>query len=1172
MTVRGSDSGSKSKRKTDFGKDGGLKFCMRLYRKSYRIVGGFVAGTDSGLSTVETEVFYNRLCYYNCEYRSSVSMSSQKGSSSPKNPKSSLKKASTTSPTKLPVPPASKPDGSGSKSLSPTKQRKTSNLRKYQLGDHVQINYNDEVDIWVHGIVTNVHSDTPDTYDITYDDGFIDVKVSNIYIRLESDTTPAWLIESGTEVAVEQQSTTAPTDSNAIALQKQIESMQKTIDDLRKAAVATDDTTSSANGNSTSGSKSPRSEENHNTSSVVDSELDSLSREKLLEVALSLKNLVSEKTALHESLGKQLKVTSKTSEDVIAKLKKEITDMSKKGNSKAAAANAQSAADAMEASAKENAAWEAQVDELKSTISELTGRLEAVQKDKKSTESDNDRIAKSLRASEERVATLQSENSALQAKLETHSATGDQTQAHVAVLSKEKEELEKAKKAANKEIQSLKKQCDEFKETADRATRELDEFRVSNESLAAEMKEFRVKHGADAQARNKLLTYFDVGLRCEVLMLVIENKKTAAPVWSSGRISKRNDDSTFNVVMDDGTSKSEIPPENMRIIMNVGPLLLNDRVELDVRGSYFPAKISKCNLDGTYTVYCDNGSIDSKVPIDGMRLIVPPASSSLSDLYQVNDLVIVNYQGRGIWYCGTIGGINETSFTINFDFGETDPNVPITHIRAWCSPQNTINCPICAALARISRQVDDCKKYIKELQAAHEMATEGASSTSLESNRLKYLVSNAWIYVSQESKILTDCINDMQQFFPTDALMNHSSLPFGTIEGGGHGKQASKGQTSTLEPISKEKFDKLKREKIEEERRRRMVLEEERRQAEKARRLAEETFAGETIRKAATKNEMNVLVPLVERWSGDKVLSQGYDNNITPVWAAAERGNTAALELLLTHGASFSVPDIYGSTAVSEAAANGHEKVLALLIKAGADINQPNNDGCSPIYRAVGNGHKGTVAMLIKAGADIQKPAKSGRTPVGMAAWTGMSECLELLLEKKADCNKADKDMWTPVFAASANNHIECLDLLLRAKADLTLVNNKQQTPLYIASKNGHVRVCAKLIEKGVKINAQDQDGDTAIYAAAQEGHIEVLKLLVDNSADILLANKNGLTPSKIAAQSFQAEAVNYLKVVEAEEMERLRKEADSAKKELAEIKAKMMQSDPNSKNKVVKK
>ena len=1104
-------------------------------------------------------------------HRKKFSMSSPSKTGSPK--KGATSTSSKPSPVKvgdqLPVPPTSSQGAP-----SPTKQRRvtgSAKQRKFALGDSVQVNFNEEVDIWTAGQISAVHDDG-DKYDVTYTDGHVESNVSNVFIRLAADLGSG---EGGGGGG-------AGEGSDKEALARQVQELQRTIEELRKGSGA----------GTGGGAKSTPSSKAHGSGSgsdrdALELDLASLPQDELLKASQSLrslffleeeknKELTAEKAQLtkkEEQATRSARTAQKASEEVISKLKAQIAELSKKGNSKAAAATAASAADAIEAAAKEQAEHKAALDDLRANISELTQRLDLAHVKEKKHEQENDRIARLLRTSEDELTKVKALNEELSRKADEASASGDQVHAHVQVLSKEKEELEKAKKAAGKEIQSLKKNCDELKEAVEANRKELEDLRAGNEALNAELKSFHGMYGVEAKARNKMLAYFEVGLRCEVLTVPSSTASVSVgagesltqkmgPTWLPGRITKKNEaDSTFNVYLDDGVSKTDLKPELIRPIMNMGPFLLNDRVEIEVRSAFFPGKISKINPDGTYVVYCDNGTVDSKVPLgDGLRLILPQSSTSLGDLFQLGDAVLCNHQGKGLWFSGSINGVSESSYSVLFDFGETDPSVPYACIRPWCPPQTTTNCLICQSLARVSRQVDECKKYIGELQKAHEMAdgVAGLGSASLESNRLKFLISNAWVFVCQESKILTDCVSDMQQYFATDSLMNHSNAPFGTVVSVA-GKASSGSVQTNPEPISKERFEKLKREKVEEERRRRMVIEEERRQAEKARKVAEETFAGETIRKAATKNDLAVLNSLVPRWSGDAVLSQPTDSsNITPVWAAAERGNVAALEILLTHGASQSVPDVYGSTALAEAASNGHERALSILIKAGGDVNQPNLDGCSPLYRAVGNGHKGAVNILLKAGAKVDAASKSGRTPVGMAAWTGVVECLEQLLEKKADVNKADTDKWTPIFSASANNHLECLDLLLRAKGDISLANNKGQQALYIAAKNGHVRIVGKLLEKGANVNAQDVDGDTAIYAAAQEGHIEVMRLLVDNGADILLSNKNGLTPAKIAAQAFQAEAVAFLKIVEAEEMEKLRREALNAKKELAEVKAKL--------------
>lgn len=412
----------------------------------------------------------------------------------------------------------------------------------------------------------------------------------------------------------------------------------------------------------------------------------------------------------------------------------------------------------------------------------------------------------------------------------------------------------------------------------------------------------------------------------------------------------------------------------------------------------------------------------------------------------------------------------------------------------------------------------------------------------------------------------------MARFFDMDQLSGHSGAAAG-LEGG---KQGASKVVASLEPISREKFQRVKREKVEEERRRRLVVEEERRRAEAERRLAEETFAGDAIKKAAAKGDMAVLTPLVERWSGDPVLSQGHAQNVTPVLAAAERGNAAALELLLQHGAAHNIPDSYGNTALSEAAGNGHEKVVTILLKqAGTEIDKANNDLCTPLYRAVANGHKSVVQLLIKSGSDVDKASRSGRSPALLACWSGQAECLEILMTNKANINKTDNDKWSCLFSACANNHLSCLDLLLKNRqlGDINgsvHINNKGQTPLYIAAKHGHLEVMTRLLDRGMHVNAVDSDGDTAILVASQEGNLDAMEVLVKAGADISIANKSGVTPIKAAGMAFQTQAVEYLKVVEAHEMERLKNEAETAKKELADLRLKISSEKPERQGSII--
>ena len=72
-------------------------------------------------------------------------------------------------------------------------------------------------------------------------------------------------------------------------------------------------------------------------------------------------------------------------------------------------------------------------------------------------------------------------------------------------------------------------------------------------------------------------------------------------------------------------------------------------------------------------------------------------------------------------------------------------------------------------------------------------------------------------------------------------------------------------------------------------------------------------------------------------------------------------------------------------TPVFDAADKGNTHVVMELIKSGADVNQATSAGATPLFIAACNGHDGIVALLIQAGADVRKANKNGWMPMKIA-------------------------------------------------------------------------------------------------------------------------------------------------------------------------------------------
>ncbi len=89
----------------------------------------------------------------------------------------------------------------------------------------------------------------------------------------------------------------------------------------------------------------------------------------------------------------------------------------------------------------------------------------------------------------------------------------------------------------------------------------------------------------------------------------------------------------------------------------------------------------------------------------------------------------------------------------------------------------------------------------------------------------------------------------------------------------------------------------------------------------------------------------------------------------TALMEAADKGNLAAVQLLLKCGAKVNQQDHEGKTALMDAASDGHTEVVRALIAAGADLNARDEDGETALMKALEDRHNDTAEALRAAGA-----------------------------------------------------------------------------------------------------------------------------------------------------------------------------------------------------------
>ena len=123
----------------------------------------------------------------------------------------------------------------------------------------------------------------------------------------------------------------------------------------------------------------------------------------------------------------------------------------------------------------------------------------------------------------------------------------------------------------------------------------------------------------------------------------------------------------------------------------------------------------------------------------------------------------------------------------------------------------------------------------------------------------------------------------------------------------------------------------------------------------------------------------------------------------TPLYFAAEKGETEMAKLLIATGADAKALTPNGETVLHAAAMIESSALMTVLIEAGADANAANRDGETPLHWAALTGTFLAVKALADAGADLNvQDAQRGNTPLHAAVSHDDVVLIHYLLSKNA--------------------------------------------------------------------------------------------------------------------------------------------------------------------------
>ncbi len=277
------------------------------------------------------------------------------------------------------------------------------------------------------------------------------------------------------------------------------------------------------------------------------------------------------------------------------------------------------------------------------------------------------------------------------------------------------------------------------------------------------------------------------------------------------------------------------------------------------------------------------------------------------------------------------------------------------------------------------------------------------------------------------------------------------------------------------------------------------------------------------------------------------------DGYYTPLYYAIWSDDNASVKALIAADTDVNIlPDERDYPPVVYAIWQAHVDNVKTLLDAGATLDHKDEKGCTPlywaafysstevfdlilargdyedtVYLAASRGQLEKVKAFIKDGADVNAKDAFGCTVLHWAVLANSPEVAEFLIAEGVDLNAKDNTESAPITVA---NGLTMIKLLISKGADVdTKATRHKRTRLQMACSTGEKGIVEFLIGQGADIQATDDRGREPLHQAAAGGHVDIAELLIAKGADLNVRAGNSATPLWEAASYGKADMVKFL-------------------------------------------
>lgn len=177
---------------------------------------------------------------------------------------------------------------------------------------------------------------------------------------------------------------------------------------------------------------------------------------------------------------------------------------------------------------------------------------------------------------------------------------------------------------------------------------------------------------------------------------------------------------------------------------------------------------------------------------------------------------------------------------------------------------------------------------------------------------------------------------------------------------------------------------------------------------------------------------------------------------VMPISAAAHKGDTSIIELLIAKGALVDAINISGSTALIQAAHFGHVNAVLLLLRCGGDADRANAKGTTALMRAAQEGHEDIAQVLIQAKANVNRKNHEGMNALMLASQRGHAGVVLELIKNGAVTDEQTAQGSTALMLSCKRGHEKVVHVLVSMGAEICMKDCRNRTARDTAERRHH--------------------------------------------------------------------------------------------------------------------